>query len=229
MKSNGQIRSYAIFRTRSTEYHSVSAIRLPAITEHAKWWALAGWYVIFCLLYSFTGHFQWQAPMVLELWQIDQRIPFLSWTVWIYFSQYLLLLFTVWSLRKTQYLSQFIYSISWASLFASLIFYFFPVVLPRIPQATFGINTSLFGFLYLIDTPANCFPSLHVALACLTVPNVAKAHKHWGFFVILWVGVIAISTLTTKQHYFIDVLGGLLLAVFCYWFSGVTVSDARKF
>jgi membrane-associated phospholipid phosphatase len=225
VKSNEQIRNYAIIRTPSVKHRAGFTLRLPAITQHTKWWALGGWYVFFCLLYVFTGHFQWQPPMVLELWQIDQRIPFLSWTVWIYFSQYLLLLVTVWSLSKTQHLSRFIYSISWASLFASLIFYFFPVAFPRVPQATFGINTTLFGFLYLIDTPVNCFPSLHVALACLTVPSIAKAHKHWYFLLILWVGLIAISTLTTKQHYFVDVLGGVFLAVFCYWLSRQILRD----
>jgi membrane-associated phospholipid phosphatase len=35
----------------------------------------------------------------------------------------------------------------------------------------------------------------------------------WAFFA--WSVVIALSTLTTKQHYLVDVAGGLLLAVGC--------------
>jgi membrane-associated phospholipid phosphatase len=67
-----------------------------------------------------------------------------------------------------------------------------------------------------MDPPYNCLPSLHVAhsfvsaLACLRV--------HWVVGIVATVGasLVGLSTLFTKQHYVLDVLAGVLLAVVAY-------------
>ena len=168
-------------------------------------------------------------PTVLHSWRIDEAIPFLDWTIWVYFSQYLLLLGSVWLVRKKHHISRLIYSLSLASLIGFAIFAICPIELPRQPREIGGLSKALFRLLYSIDTPANCFPSLHVALACLTVPSVAAARREWTFSAFIWAGLIAVSTLTTKQHNFVDVLGGLVLAILCYWLSGrLTISRSRN-
>jgi membrane-associated phospholipid phosphatase len=72
---------------------------------------------------------------------------------------------------------------------------------------------------YAVDTSANCFPSFHVSLATLigftflrTRPKVFRALV--GPLIL-----IALSTMTTKQHYFYDVLGGFLLGYLVYRIS----------
>jgi membrane-associated phospholipid phosphatase len=60
------------------------------------------------------------------------------------------------------------------------------------------------------DTPANCFPSLHVALAA--VSGVLLWRRGWRLAAVLWPCAIAVSTLTTKQHVAWDIPGGLALA-----------------
>jgi membrane-associated phospholipid phosphatase len=57
-----------------------------------------------------------------------------------------------------------------------------------------------------------CFPSFHVAWAILFLAAL------WGFRwlripVVLVSGMVILSTMTTGWHYFVDVLGGIILAI----------------
>ncbi len=58
--------------------------------------------------------------------------------------------------------------------------------------------------------PANCFPSLHVALAAIA--GCALWRRGIRVVAVIWPALIAVSTLTTRQHVAWDVAGGLLLA-----------------
>lgn len=169
----------------------------------------------FCVLYLITGQVHWRAPFQLPMWRVDEMIPFIGWTVWVYFSQYALLLLGVWCIATTSNLTRLIYGLSLASLCGFLIFTLWPITLPRAPHNLSGSSAFLFQFLYSIDTPTNCFPSLHVALAWLAALAVAAEHRWCRVPVFLWAGLISLSTITTKQHYCADVLGGLALAAIC--------------
>jgi membrane-associated phospholipid phosphatase len=59
------------------------------------------------------------------------------------------------------------------------------------------------------DTPANCFPSSHIAIPALSLWALTREHPRlaparWGGFLLL-----SLSILTTKQHYLADFFGGL--------------------
>jgi membrane-associated phospholipid phosphatase len=64
---------------------------------------------------------------------------------------------------------------------------------------------------YAGDHPFNDFPSLHVSLSAIIA-------IHWWRFsrtswpLVIWAGLIAISTVMVKQHYLVDIVGGLILA-----------------
>jgi len=61
---------------------------------------------------------------------------------------------------------------------------------------------------YDIDTPANCFPSLHVAYAFVAAQACYRVHRGVGIAALIWATLIALSTLFTKQHYIVDVAAG---------------------
>jgi len=67
------------------------------------------------------------------------------------------------------------------------------------------------------DARSNCFPSVHVSVATLTAlhgtANISGALIPFSIFVAL----IAVSCVLTKQHYLIDLPAGLL----CGWLSFV--------
>ena len=90
----------------------------------------------------------------------------------------------------------------------------------RFPGELFPLDASDLSTLPLrlvreVDTPASCFPSLHVALAFACSFAIRQPRPRlWRVF-FAWSVAIAVSTLTTKQHYVVDVIGGVLLSVVC--------------
>lgn len=188
---------------------------LPTINRKRKWLAFAAGYLAFCALYMFAGRVHLRSATPLPLWAVDRFIPFVGWTVWIYHTQFFFLLFGVWALKTEATISRTLYSMGLASALSFCVFFFYPTVLPRPPVEMGGLTAQAFQFLYSIDTDSNCFPSLHVALACLAALGIAEERARFAVYAIIWAGLICLSTMTTKQHYFADVIAGVFVAIVC--------------
>jgi membrane-associated phospholipid phosphatase len=158
-------------------------------------------------------HFGSAAPLPLSV--VDRFIPFMGWTVWIYHTQFFFLLFGVWALKSEATINRTLYSMGLASALSFCVFFFYPTVLPRPPVEMEGLTAQAFRFLYSIDTDSNCFPSLHVTLACLAALGVVEERARFAVYAAIWAGLICLSTMTTKQHYFADVIAGVCLAFIC--------------
>jgi membrane-associated phospholipid phosphatase len=70
--------------------------------------------------------------------------------------------------------------------------------------------------LYGADPPYNCFPSIHVAHSFVSALTIARVHRRLGVVTLVSAGLVALSTLYTKQHYVVDVIAGVLLALAAY-------------
>jgi membrane-associated phospholipid phosphatase len=194
----------------------ISGLRLPAIDRRHKWLAFVAGYGGFCGLYLLTGRMHLGEPMRLPMSVIDRHIPFLSWTIWIYHSQFFFLLISVWMLQQTAIISRTFYAITAASLISFAIFLVYPTTLPRAELIAGGLTTQAFAVLYSIDAPTNCLPSLHVALGWIAALGIGEEKRRGRGLALLWAALISISTLTTKQHYLVDVLAGLCVAALCW-------------
>lgn len=182
---------------------------------HQKWGWFGGWYVGFCVLYLGTGLTHLRVPVALPLLSLDALIPFLPWTVWIYLSQFLFLALGIGVLQTPSVISRVWYAMCLASLLSSGVFLCYPMTYPRHPAPSAGVTAAAFRFLYWLDPTSNYFPSLHVALACLMAWGLVNEHKTLGYVAVGWALLICLSTLTTRQHYVVDVLAGLAVAVVC--------------
>lgn len=181
-----------------------------------KKWAVAGvGYACFCTIYMLAGRFHLREPARLEPWAIDRAIPLIEWTVFLYLSQFVFLALCIYALKETRTISRTLYSLGLASLLSFIVFTVYPTSLPRTFSVTGGLTAAGFDALYWMDTDSNCFPSLHVALAGLAAMGVAEQNRRLGAAAIIWAALIALSTMTTKQHYLIDVLGGLAVLILC--------------
>ena len=119
------------------------------------------------------------------------------------------------------YFNQILYSFALISMITIVIFQLFPVGYPRefypLPHVN-SPSVNLFYKLRYLDSPMNCFPSLHVSLCFLF------SFGHWSeskkvFWVSLIITIlISLSTLTTKQHYIADGVAGLILSFTIFTF-----------
>ncbi len=184
-------------------------------------WRILWTYAIILPLYAgylLTNHYHWREPTVLPLTAVDRAIPFLPWTVW----PYLLLAGCIPLCMFIKARGLFVRTLRAMVLGYSLnllCFLIFPTALPRggLPGDVHGAGLA---WLYSYDSPANCFPSGHITGPGVSMLGLAVAYPRWRGALGLAFILLAPTILTTKQHYFIDLPGGMLTVALGWWASG---------
>jgi membrane-associated phospholipid phosphatase len=74
--------------------------------------------------------------------------------------------------------------------------------------------------------PTNAFPSLHVSLTSTISMFVYGKNRKVGIVLLIITFFIILSTMFVKQHVFLDVIGGLMLAFVI--FKNKKVFDIRR-
>ncbi|MDB6171544.1 MAG: superfamily protein [Chthoniobacteraceae bacterium] len=173
---------------------------------------VVGWTTALYSIYQLTNRYQIFTPRGLSLTPLDRAIPFWPWTVVPYFI-----------LIGGMYLPAFLRTdaLFWRSLLAVTIgvlinytvFALWPTTYPR-PMAPTGSGFYLdwYRWLISIDTPANCFPSGHITAPAIGCWALARERPRWKWAILLGFVPLALTILTTKQHYIVDLLGGLVTA-----------------
>ncbi len=150
---------------------------------------------------------------------LERAIPFLPWTIWIYFSFFIFIGSTVFRVEKELFW-RFVMSSTLAALIAWSFVLLLPISFDRPDPAL--IESDLYSRIYTLVHEADpshiTFPSLHVAVTWIC--NFLLWNRPGrGWRIALGVA-ISLSTLFTKQHLVSDVIGGVALALFCVWASG---------
>ncbi len=157
--------------------------------------------------------------MALPLTIVDRTLPFLPWTLLIYFSDYFFILLILLSLKKAEEFSRAFASMIIGIAISFRIFLAFPTVYPR-PGLPFDpFWSDVFLYLHFLDQPTNCFPSLHVSMTLIAAASMPAWPTRIRLTAWIWAIAICFSTLTTKQHYVWDVIGGVAVAVASVWIS----------
>jgi membrane-associated phospholipid phosphatase len=192
------------------------------MTRQNKWPVGVAVFIVAVALYLASNHIHIFPPQLLPMSWIDQAVPFLPNTVWIYISEYLFFVYVYASAKDMVNFNKYIYSFSFMQIVSVIIFWIWPTTYPRdafpLPDDLNALTHWTFSNLRATDTPANCCPSLHVSSVYLSSFIFLDDQRKKFPFIFLWGTAIAASTLTTKQHYLVDVIAGFLMAVLCYWF-----------
>ncbi len=182
-------------------------------------WFLAG--VVMLSGYAITKLEPWAEPTLLPLAAADLAIPFLPWTVWLYGS--LTITSLVCWLQVPDQLTgrRLFFGLALAAAICWWFFAFLPTTYPRDLYPLPHLGTASLRELADLrgaDSPSNCFPSQHVALAwamALTWRDFLE--RPWARpLPVLYAAVVTVCTLTTKQHYLVDVIGGFAVGAFAW-------------
>lgn len=160
---------------------------------------------------------------VMPITWLDSQIGIQPLALPIYLSMWIYVSLPPALLATRRELSFYGMAIAATCLVGLLIFYFWPTAVPAA-----NVDWSLFpemGFLKSIDASGNACPSLHVATATFSGVWLHHLLRRFGgppsiiFCNWAWCIGITYSTLATRQHVILDVLGGLLLGLPAAWLS----------
>jgi membrane-associated phospholipid phosphatase len=200
-------------------------MKLPLfVTKRNKYFTGALMYALGYTFYYLTNHYPLLQEHYLPMTWVDEHAPFLPYSIFIYISEYFYFAFVYILLNNYDNINKYLYSFFLLQVVSCTFFMLYPTVYPR---GDFPVPTDLpnwvqatWAWLRTVDAPGNCFPSLHVSsvyLSAFVFWTDNQKKLFWVFFV--WATLIALSTLTTKQHYLADILSGLTLSIVFYrWF-----------
>ena len=146
---------------------------------------------------------------------LDQAIPYLPSTVWIYMPVYLaLFLVGIFGLRDRETFYRSCASIALSAFLCCAVFLVVPSTMawPPLPDAP-GATRDFLAAIREMDVPNNTFPSQHVALSFCVALGAFRYHRGLGASLLFTAVLIALSTMTTKQHYWVDSPGGIAMAL----------------
>ncbi len=187
-----------------------------------RWWAwrLALGMVtilVFLGLYNLVARIPLGAPVDLAS-PLDRAIPFLPWTWWLYVPAYAgCLTFSLFALRDTRLLMRTLASLVLCQLFNDLFYVLMPAPFPRPADVVADpLTTAAFQALWAVDPPGNTFPSSHVAVAVIAWRSLRLDRHPLAWIDLVLLASILVTVHTTKQHFLVDSLAGLVVGWACH-------------
>lgn len=204
------------------------------------WWGWVSGFFYFGLQYGMYRLGELLSRVLgTTAWAFECKIPFIDDLIPIIpvFAVFYLYSYIFWicgpiavSLTKKRNFINYLYGLTLAYFIGFLFFVFMPTYMNRTKEGLMaavaqpGLFTRILGVIYGADggdLAFNLFPSYHclISLYCwLGVkdqPEISKGYQRYSLAMVI---CICMSTVFTKQHYIIDVFGGLLIAWGCWKF-----------
>lgn len=148
---------------------------------------------------------------------VDSQVPLMPVFLIIYFGCYIFWVvnYVIVALREEKKKYQFFTADFYARIVCLLFFVFFPTTNTRPELAGDGIFIQGMRFLYQVDAPVNLFPSIHCMASWFCCIGLRGDERIPGWYKgmskVLAV-MVFVSTLATKQHVFVDIIGGVAVA-----------------
>lgn len=196
----------------------VSVLRRPAAARAALTIGVLAFFVVGYFGIGLTA----DPSRALELeTALDQRIPFIAGSVWVYLWVFPASLLPLFLVRCPELFRRTLLAYGLAIALSLILFVAMPVTSTRLRADRDALDPSrvspwAVSVLYRADPPFNLFPSLHLSIATLAALSAGKARRHYGWAAAVGVALIGVSICTVKQHFVLDGLGGLALAALVY-------------
>ena len=179
-------------------------------------------------------------PSGLKEWimlPIDNMMPYVPGTVFIYsLFFYVPLGLAIWVIKSSEVFYRYSFSILIGALINFSVFIFMPIafvrhvlnsagaVLEQVPYEVINlpgdiISPAVMANLYTVDPSTCTFPSTHITYAVCLAYGLFKDKSKWGSWMAFDVLLLILVIMTTKQHYFLDGVVGLMTGLIAGWLA----------
>lgn len=173
------------------------------------------------LSYVIINHISSDRPDARVLaFSFDPDLPIIPAFVYIYMIYHLFIYLSLFRYlllpKKKPDLRRLVVALFSSMMVGSLIFLIMPTHVPRPTIIGDTVTRKILLFLYSIDEPFNCFPSMHVAWTLVLCFYQQKLiGRKWLLTLGNWLLfiLISLSTVLIRQHYTPDIIGGLMLGI----------------
>ena len=147
---------------------------------------------------------------------VDRWIPFVPQWIFMYMAIYLIIFSPLLIVKDFPTFRQLVRAYVFVFSISFLVFLIYPVKMIRPMIATQDFSSRMVAVLYSVDKPYNCFPSIHVSAIFLSALVCLRVRRKAGIFILIGAILVSVAALYTKQHYFVDILGGVVVALVGY-------------
>ena len=178
----------------------------------------------FAVGFQIVGMFARKGQLHTLRTSLDDAIPFVPLTIYLYAWVYTSAFYPVFVIRSPKLFQRVVLAYVWTLTAAYVCFIAYPVTSTGLRADVSSLDESTFHgwglrLTYLLDPPVNLFPSLHLAIAIIVVLAAWKASRQLGLLAMPIAAAVAISIFTTKQHFLADGAGAIVLAGVVWWFT----------
>jgi protein-tyrosine phosphatase/membrane-associated phospholipid phosphatase len=181
--------------------------------------ASAGLSTLFLLIYPLCNWITSRRPHVGSyVFAWERHTPFVPALIIPYMSIDLFFVLAPFLTRSARELRTLTLRIAATILLAGACFLLFPLKFAFERPHVDGPLGLIFNNFRNMDLPFNQCPSLHVALWAILIGVYTRSTRGLlRIAIVIWFVLILFSTVLTYQHHFIDVVGGFVLAGFCFY------------
>lgn len=169
------------------------------------------------IFYGSVGFLPWLSPFVIEEMTLDKWIGFHPYSIYLYFSFFVLIWHSFIKLDNKS-VKEIAILIPFSALFAAIFYIVFPTTIIGVNQT---INSDLFtsNLYYLLnknDTHMNCLPSLHGAITVICMYYLLKNDTRFWLRLTysIWGIAICWSAIAIRQHLSLDIILGMIYGGF---------------
>lgn len=180
-----------------------------------KWMTGLGAGSVQSLVYFAIGNAHLDRSTELLRTQLDDAIPFIPATSWLYLPFYAaIFIIAIAGFQTRAHFNRGLVGVGLILLVGLICHRLIPAAYPRpvLHPPYPDVSYAFMAWVQAVDPPGNVFPSLHVAHTCSLALILHHENPRLGRVTIALAAVLALSTLTTKQHFVADVVSGFLLA-----------------
>ena len=165
-------------------------------------------------VYFGVSHLDLHRSTELFRTRLDDLIPFWPWTAWFYLPVYAaIFLIAIGGFRSRDLFNRALRAVALVMFVGALGHLFVRAEYPRplLHPPYADLSTTFMAWVQRVDRPGNVFPSLHVAQTSTLAFLLYRDRPRLGLAAIVLGAILALSTLTTKQHFIADVISGYAL------------------